>query len=80
MTYLNNGQVHFEKTGNKAIDECLANGNFTIEKICDSCGEFVHLPANFCPKCGTPLARECASCRTKLKPSMKFCPECGAKV
>lgn len=35
---------------------------------------------NFCPSCGTELAKECPSCSRKLERNAKYCIACGKEI
>jgi predicted ATPase/class 3 adenylate cyclase len=44
---------------------------------CPDCSSEIPAQANFCPGCGTALARPCPGCGTALRATARFCTECG---
>ncbi len=47
---------------------------------CTNCGHKNDEDADFCEKCGHPLARLCPNCHSSIKPGASFCRKCGAAL
>jgi hypothetical protein len=47
---------------------------------CEQCGQPLSPVAQFCAKCGTPVARKCPQCGNILSDIARFCAKCGAPV